>query len=451
MSRTGVFVLIGVLGALEGRAQTDADERIAALEHTVSTLQAELARLQATAPGAPADADIQARVAALEDEIERLTTGGAGGAAHMKSMMGFAPAASKVYGVKRGLALGGYGELLYEDPEATREDGAASGRSNQVDMVRQNLYLGYRFDDRILFNSEIEFEHGNTARGGEVSVEMAYLDFRPRKALGFRAGVVLVPMGLTNELHEPPIFFGARRPEVETALLPSTWREAGAGVFGESGPVQWRTYVVAGLNSAGFSAAGIRGGRQVGARSRAEDWAWTGRIDVTPAAALLAGGSFFVGGSGQGAAQGGETIDGRVSVIEAHAQYQARGLQLRALAARTHIGDAALINARNNLAGARSIGERQYGWYVEAGYTITSFARLRSWSIAPFVRYERLDTQQRVPAGFARDGANRRRLLTAGLSIKPLFNVVLKLDYQRQRTDARTGVNQVNAGMGFLF
>ena len=148
-------------------------------------------------------------------------------------------------------------------------------------------------------------EHATTGEGdeekGEVSAEFAYLDFKPWKRVGLRAGLLLLPMGFTNELHEAPVFHGARRPAVETAIIPSTWRENGAGVFGETGPVQWRAYVVAGLSSRGFAAGGIREGRQGGSNSLAEDVAVAARADYTGISGLLAGGSLFTGESGQGA------------------------------------------------------------------------------------------------------------------------------------------------------
>ena len=70
-----------------------------------------------------------------------------------------------------------------------------------------------------------------------MSVEFAYVDYLWRPELGLRAGLLLVPMGFLNELHEPTVFLGARRPGVETAIIPTTWRENGLGVFGEAGAV----------------------------------------------------------------------------------------------------------------------------------------------------------------------------------------------------------------------
>lgn len=440
-------LLLLLLGPAPLRAQEPSTED---LRKAVAALEADLARL--TAQGAASDRldELERRIDLLAAELEKARTGGAAETTPPKAVPGFGPAASKVYGVAKGVSLGGYGEAVYQNFGAEREDGAPSGRGDRIDLVRNIVYVGYKFDERILFNSELEFEHATTGEGaeekGEVSVEFGYLDFKPWKSVGLRAGLVLVPMGFVNELHEAPVFHGARRPQVESSIVPTTWRENGVGLFGETGPLQWRTYLVAGLSSGGFEGSGIREGRQGGSDSLAEDLALTGRVDYTGVAGLLVGASFFTGDSGQGAGFG-----GRVSLVDLHGQYEHRGLRLRALAARTSVADAALINAANGLAGDESVGERQYGWYAEAAYDVMTLRPAGQWSVAPFVRYERLDTQDRVPAGFERDPANERTVLTAGVGVKPRANVVLKVDFQRLTNKARTGTSQLNVGVGYLF
>lgn len=421
------------------------------LAREIEALRAEIARLKADAAPAARVQELERRIDLLAAEVEKVRTGGATEEPELQGRKGFAPAASKVYGVARGVSIGGYGEAVYENFSGERQDGRPSGRTDQFDYLRQILYVGYKFTDRILFNSEIEFEHASTGKGGEVSVEFGYVEAQPSRHLGLRAGMLLVPMGFLNELHEPPIFHGARRPDVEQAVVPSTWRENGAGVFGEAGPVQWRAYVVSGLVSTGISASGIRGGRQSGARSRSEDLAFTGRADFTGVEGLLVGAAFFTGETGQGVVVQGRPIGGRVSLFDVHAQYERRGAQVRALYARGSVDEAALVNLQNNLTGARSVGGRQEGWYVQGAYDVMTLRPAGRWSVTPFVRYERLDTQDRVPSGFAEDPALDRRILTAGLGVRPVPQVVFKGDFQRQRNAARTGANQWNLAVGFLF
>jgi hypothetical protein len=206
-----------------------------------------------------------------------------------------------------------------------------------------------------------------------------------------------------------------------------------------------------GLDSAGFEGEeGIREGRQGGAESSARSVAFTARADYTGVGGLLVGGSLFVGDSGQGAEIDGQVIGGRVRLFDVHAQYQRRGLQLRGLFARTAIDDAALINANNGLFGAEGVGERQYGYYVEAAFDVLNH-RHGAWALVPFARYEKVDTQDRVPAGFEKDPGNERRLVTAGLGVKPIPNVVLKGDYQWAKDGAGATSGQLNLAIGYLF
>lgn len=428
-------------------AEEPADE----LRRQIEALRAEVEMLRAHAGAAERLGELERRIDLLAAEVEKSRTGGATEAETASvGTLGLAPAASKVYRIAKGVSIGGYGEIVYQRFAAERQDGARSDLTDRIDFVRNIVYVGYKFSDRVLFNSELEFEHATTGEGdeekGEVSVEFGYLDFKPWKDVGFRVGMVLVPMGFLNELHEAPVFHGAQRPQVERAIIPSTWRENGAGLFGETGPLHWRAYLVAGLSSQGFDGSGIREGRQEGSESLAKDLAFTGRVDYAGVPGLLAGVALFTGNSGQGAG-----FAGRVTLVDAHAQYERRGLQLRALVAGTHVGDAARINARNGLEGKDSVGERQHGWYVEAAYDVMTLKPVGQWSVAPFVRYERLDTQDRVPAGFQRDPANDRTVLTAGVGVKPLSNVVLKADFQRFTNEAKTGVSQFNLGVGYLF
>lgn len=448
-----LWLLLPGAGAA-GRAFAD-EAGLEELRRTVAVLQAELARLAAQPGPASETKELERRIELLAGEIEALRSGGAAEAAvagdTLAGAKGLAPAASKVYRRTRGVSLGGYGEALYSNYASRRQDEAPSGAVDQFDFVRQIVYVGYKFSDSVLFNSEIEFEHGSTGKGGEVSVEFAYVELQRRKELGLRAGMLLVPLGFLNELHEPPVYRGARRPEVESAIIPSTWRENGAGLFGEAGPFAWRAYVVAGLSSAGINASGIRGGRQSGARSRAEDLAFTGRLDWSGVPGLLAGASFFSGETGQGAAVEGQLVGGRLTLYDLHAQYERRGLRLRGLWARSTLADAALVNRQNQLAGKASVGGAQAGWYAEGSYDLMTHLPRQRWSLLPFVRYEWLDTQRDVPEGYSEDPVRERTALTAGVELKPLPQVVFKVDYQWLRNEARTGTSQLNLAVGYLF
>jgi thiamine biosynthesis lipoprotein ApbE len=370
------------------------------------------------------------------------------------SRFGLGPAAARVY-ARKGVSVGGYGEALYQSFASSKQDGAPSGGTDTIDLSRAVLYFGYKFDDHFVFNSEVEYEHAVAAsdKQGEVEVEFAYVDWlSPSHAFRARAGLLLVPMGFLNELHEPPTFFGARRNDVETLILPTTWRELGFGAYGEAGPLTYRLFLVSGLNSEGYTAEGIREGRQEGSLAKARDFALTGRLDFVGVNGLLAGASFFTGCSGQGrTTASGETVCGRTTVWDLHADFRWRGFSLRALVAGSTISDAAAINELNGFSGDEGIGSRQRGWYAEAGFDVLTLVPRTRFSLIPFVRYEAWNTQAAVPDGFSRDLENDASQWTAGVVFKPIPQVVLKFDGQWRKNSARTGVNQVNVALGYEF
>ena len=153
--------------------------------------------------------------------------------------------------------LSGYMDFHVNKPE--HEDAT-------IDFHRFVLLVTHRFSDRIRFVGELELEHAfveGLEQGGELELEQAYVDFLISRQLNVRAGMLLMPIGIINERHEPPVFYGVERPFVDTFIVPTTWFEAGAGVHGEIGRGwRYRTFVAAPLNAREFSAEeGLREGR----------------------------------------------------------------------------------------------------------------------------------------------------------------------------------------------
>jgi hypothetical protein len=351
---------------------------------------------------------------------------------------GLGPAASKVYGIEHGVSLGGYGEFLYQNVESD------SGEDT-IDALRAVLYVGYRFDERWLLNSEIEFEHG----GEETGVEFAYLDYLASDAFNVRAGLLLIPMGFLNELHEPTTFFSARRPEIESRILPSTWREVGAGAHGEFGDFIYRTYFVNGFDATGFSDAGLRDGRQNGSEALAEDFAATGRLDWMGLSGTTLGVSGYFGDSGQDQVP---DADVGTAIWEAHAEWKWRGLRARGLLTQASLDDVEELNDELGLAGDESVGEELAGWYAELGYDVLSWLRPGGEAeLIPFVRFETFDTQDEVPSGFASNPANEVDVLTFGIDWKPIPGIVVKADYMDLEDGNDDGSHQFNLSLGYVF
>lgn len=413
------------------------------------------ARIAALAAGVMASAAIAAtdeeRIAELERKVEALTAaserGGLGEAvkAPLESVHGMGPAASKVYHMDHGVSLGGYGEMTYINYEDDQ-------KTDELDFLRWVLYTGYKYNDKLLFNSEIEIEHAADDKKGEVAVEFAYLDYLHAREFNLRAGLLLVPMGLLSELHEPTTFLGARRPDVENRILPSTWRENGIGAFGDIGPFSYNLYLVNGFDAAGFTDAGLRGGRQKGSKSKADDFAVVGRLDYTDLPGLIVGGSAYYGDSGQ-------DLDASVNtfIYEGHVDGKWRGWEFRALAVAAELDDVAALNealakkGEVELKDFNSIGEELTGWYVEVGFDLLSVLRPGEASLTPFIRYEEYDTQASVPSGFKASGKNDVDVTTVGVNFKPIPEVVVKADYQFYDNAAGTASDQWNASLGYVF
>ncbi|GMV05030.1 MAG: hypothetical protein AMXMBFR53_13100 [Gemmatimonadota bacterium] len=389
-------------------------------------------------------AELERRLEAVTREIERLSLGRDVVEAD-SSVLGFGPAASKVYKVNRGVSIGGYGEILYENYADERQNGDLSGSRDVVDALRAILYFGYKFSDRLLFNSEIEIEHAD-----EAYLEFAYLDYKLSRSTGLRAGLLLAPLGLVNELHEPVVFLDTERSVTESRIIPTTWRENGIGLFGGSDDFSWRAYVMSSLNSAGFGASGLRGGRQKGSKALAESIGVAGRLDYVGTPGLLVGASIYSGPTGQGRELDGRPVKGGLLVWDLHADFKARGWDLRAVVAGASVGDAAELSELNGLTGARGIGEEMLGWYAEAGYDVLG-ATGSLHQLLPYVRYERANTQRSVPTGFTADPANDLSVLSVGAAWKPVPQVVAKLGYQVHENAANTGLNQWNVQLGWLF
>jgi hypothetical protein len=402
------------------------------------------AQAQESRPDSARIADLERKFEAVTRELERLQLGRAVVTAD-SAVSGFGPAASKVYRVEEGVSIGGYGEFLYENFANEREDGSLAGQTDRFDALRAILYVGYKFNDRLLFNSEIEVEHAD-----EIFLEFAYVDYRFTENVGMRAGMLLAPLGLVNELHEPPMFLGTERPVTENRIIPTTWRENGIGVFGETSDFSWRAYLMNSFDGSGFKASGLRGGRQKGSKALADDLGLAARLDYVGTPGLLVGASAFLGEADQGRQLNGESLDGGLLIWDVHVDYKVGGWDLRGLLAGAEVSDAAAMSEANGLAGEDGIGSSMLGWYVQAGYDVLRGARTVH-RLVPYVRYEQLDTQRDVPAAFTSDPANDLTILSLGAAWRPASQVVFKLGRQFHSNGADTAVDQWNVQIGWLF
>jgi hypothetical protein len=429
---------------------------------------------------APAHAQTDAKVTELERQMEALSREveslRLGNVADTVAAPGrHAVGSLKVYAVPRGVSLGGYGDMLYQNFGKEMEDGSPSGALDEIDFVRQVFYVGYKFDEHLLFNSEVEIEHGGVADeapvsgyadpltdeviataelSGEVRLEFAYVEWAPWRSVGMRAGLLLVPMGITNDLHEPPYVIGTRRPEVETRIIPTTWRANGAGLFGALPyGLEWRAYLMEGLDASGFSASGaIRGGRQSGSLAMATQAALAGRLDWKGASGVTLGASVFTGDAWQDVQPApGAEFRAPVTMVDVHGRWQWSGLDARAVWVQGALPEAGALSDELGLVNSDRLGRRFWGAYGEAAFDVLPLLRAGTrYGLLPYARFERYDTQHDVPGG-SDDPAFEVTLATAGLAFKPHPNVVAKADHQWRSTNAETGLDQWNVALGYVF
>jgi hypothetical protein len=347
---------------------------------------------------------------------------------------------------ERTTAISGYMDFHFNKREF--EDG-------RLDFHRFVLLITHRFSDRIRFVSELELEHAlveGLEAAGELELEQAYVDFLLSRRFNVRAGMMLVPVGIINERHEPPVYYGVERPFVDTVIVPTTWFEVGAGVHGELGRGwRYRAYVMSPLNAREFSAEeGVRGGVQKGSNTNIGRPAVTGRLEYVGIAGLTVGASFWTGRSGF---EFRPRFEVPVKLGEADVRYSRDRLELRGQFAQVAISNAGLLNdAMGRAVGVDpNVARALRGFYGEAGYRVISGASYGD--VGVFARYENFDTQFKMPKDYLPLKELDRDALVFGVTYWPDPDIALKADYAGVRSKSSTirEPNSFNIGLGWWF
>ncbi len=343
-------------------------------------------------------------------------------------------------------ALSGYMDLHLNKPEF--QDGT-------VDFHRFVLLFTHSFTDRLRFVGELELEHAlveGLEDAGELELEQAYLDFLVTRSFNLRAGMMLMPVGIINERHEPPVYYGVERPFVDTVIVPTTWFEVGAGVHGEIGRGwRYRAFVTAPLNAAEFSAEdGLRQGLQKGSEANVGRPAVTGRVEYVGRRGLTLGASGWTGRSGF---EFRPRFDVPVSLAEADARYTRGRIELRGQFAQSWIDNAGQLNdALARRVGVNpNIARSLRGVYAEGAYRIVSGARFGD--VGAFARHETFNTQFKMPAGYVPLPEFDRTAWVVGANYWPDPDVAVKVDYSivRNRSSVIQAPNSFNLGLGWWF
>ena len=356
------------------------------------------------------------------------------------------------------LTIGTYAQIDYN-----HQVGDTVRHNGVMDVHRLVLLLAYKFSDKTSFVTEIEFEHVK-----EVFIEQAFLNIQLKDWLNLRGGLMLVPMGIINEYHEPTTFLSVERPLVDKYIVPTTWREIGLGIGGHinSASIGYQLYVFNGFlgydgNARFRGFDGYRKGRQKAAKSVFTFPNLSAKIDYYGIPGLKIGLAGYVGKSSTTsynnlntsndlAVQTADSSVVSIAMIGLDARYRFKNIWTRGQI----IYSSNKNTAAYNVFGETDLGSVLMGYYLEFGYNFWSLiANNTKHDLIPFIRYEYFNTQQKVYSDVIKNPAYDRSDITFGISFKVVNGVVVKADYQILKNEIPNSrdVNMFNMGIGIWF
>lgn len=352
------------------------------------------------------------------------------------------------------LLMAAYGEVHFNQPFAENIQ-----YNGSLDVHRQVLLFGYKFDSKTSFITEIEIEHIK-----EVYLEQAFLNYKAKPWLNLQAGLMLIPMGIVNEYHEPTTFNGVERPMINNVIIPTTWREIGAGIAGNLSDIGLRYQVYAVNGPLGYDNGPklsgrkpIRGARQKGSQVTISDFDLSGRLTYYGIKGLNFGFSGYFGQTesslfnnlNQDSTMLSRQADSSsigINMISSDFRYQLKNFEAR--------GEFIWMNLKNtneyNAITDQDLGQTAYGYYAEVGYNIGSIFNLKN-KLVPFIRYSNYDTHHKVSTNQIRNLNYNNEVITTGISCFLNPNFVVKADYQKQKNGKNIASNTFNAGVGYWF
>ena len=345
--------------------------------------------------------------------------------------------------IKNNLSIGGYAQVDYLHPK---------NEVATVDLHRMVLYVGYQFSDKVSFESEVEFEHVK-----QLEVEQAFINYRLGSNLTAKAGLMIVPMGLINQTHEPTTFFTVNRPGQDHDIIPSTWTQIGVGLNGTSNnlSLKYQVYIFNGIKSYQDGipflrgSDGLRKGRQGGAEGFSSQANYAAKLNYYGIAGLNIGLAGYFGNTQTTDINLKDSYVG-ISMIGLDAVYQKNNVTIRGQYVFNNLSN---TEAYNSLTG-RDVGSKMDGFYIESGYNILPlFDEKATEKLVLFSRYETYDTQANVAGLLMKNNAYDRKITTFGLNYFMAPGAVFKAEYQvRDNSVTNADVaNSFNMGIGVSF
>jgi hypothetical protein len=359
------------------------------------------------------------------------------------------------------LTIGGYAQIDYNQPF-----GSETHYNGKLDIHRLVMLFGYNFSERTSFVTEIEFEHVT-----EVYVEQAFLQHRITDGITFRGGLMLIPMGIINEYHEPTTYNGVERPVIDSYLAPTTWREIGFGFTGVllAPSIKYQAYLVNGFNSYNGSGTlngsnGFRKGRQKGAESIMSHPNFTFKTEYFGIRGLNLGASGYFGNTSSSLFNGISKSDEAaltrsdssivgIVMTGLDGRFTRGGLSLRGQLYHTIISNSERYNSFTGQAGSpNDLGSQMNGYYIEASYNIFRGIESTDYELIPFIRYSNYNTHHRVDKSLMANTSYQKTIITTGAGIKLSNGAVIKCDIQLIKPEsASTFSKTFNAGIGVMF
>jgi hypothetical protein len=364
--------------------------------------------------------------------------------------------------------VGGYADIQYRtQSNASIENGYDGGTTNGFDQQRFVPFIYADITEHVKFASEIEIEHGireDATQGAEIGLEFAHIDYLVNEPFNLRAGILLVPIGKFNLLHDSPLNDLSDRPLVSRFVIPTTMAETGAGFYGTFYPgttskIDYELYVTTGPCSYDNDGTprineqeGTRGSRQ---RKCASDdgldinngKAVSGRLAFSPMLGIEIAGSGYYG---NGAPNGSynplsiTAIDwtlqrGPFEIIGEAAWAYARG-NSRAISTATFgptPGSLITVPGLGN-SGPGIPPQRMNGFYIQGNYHfmpefLTKLSPRRFGEGSTFtavIRYDRVNTNLDNSNGTG--GWGNLEQISFGLNYRPIEDAVFKISYQYQ-------------------
>ena len=393
----------------------------------------------------------------------------------MRHALGLSLGSARVYTIDHGFSFTGYGEMVYQ--KYSREThftfdpsmGFPTGKDAEFTILRGVVFVGYRLSDRLILNSEIRVDRNLFDRGVstfakdynpptvddvEGSLDQAYLDYVMSPALTLRAGVILLPVGLYNEYHRPDENLGTRPALGQFYTYPSIWHALGFGIAGTKYGFDYRVYVVNGLNAAGFSEFGVRGGRETSWDTISHP-SMVFRADYHPFPGGTIGVTYYTGNSGIFLPD--RTVDLKIHTTfkDLHGQVLWKGAFVQAQYSKGLLHSTPELNQVLEKRGRHGIGKRIVSGFVEGGWNLL-WTRRDGSMLRPYLRGEASNPQDALPPPSLDLGLRKNHQLdfidwNIGVEYRPIPRLILKPEYERIHDEDDNAWHEFHLGVAYIF